>query len=153
VLASINAQIFGGNLQHCCTNFYTTMLILKGCSKSKWKRWRVGKKLVKSVVEMVVAMMMKPAPLHLGLVDAPESEDDGPHQSESLSFESDSGDDEAQDIFEDWVVSLPALQRKTRAVLLMQSFRTRQKMSTGQEAASITGFNEKTVRLFQEREL
>jgi len=92
--------------------------------------------------------------------DAPESEDDGPHQSgsendrgSSESFESDFGDDEAQDIFDDWVVSLPALQRKTRAVLLMQSFRTRQKMSTGQEAASITGFNEKTVRLFQEREL
>ena len=63
----------------------------------------------------------------------------------SSSFESDSGDDEAQDIFDDWVVSLTALQRKTRAVLLMQSFWTRQKMSVmdaAQEAASITGFNE-----------
>jgi len=93
--------------------------------------------------------------------DAPESEDDGPHQSksendrgssESSSFESDFGDDEAQDIFDDWVVSLPALQSKTLAVLLMQSFRTRQKMSVrdaAQEAASITGFNEKTVRLYR----
>jgi len=61
--------------------------------------------------------------------DAPESEDDGPHQSESendrgssesSSFESDSSDDEAQDIFNDWVVSLPAIQRKTLAGLLIR---------------------------------
>ena len=69
-----------------------------------------------------------------------------------MSFESDFGDDEAQNIFDDWVVSLPALQRKTLAVLLMQSFRIRQKMSVmdaAQEAASVTGFNEKTVRLYR----
>lgn len=79
---------------------------------------------------------------------APEPE--GPHQSDSendrdpdgWSTESDSDfdDEKAQGIFDDWVVSLPALQRKTLAVLLMQSFRTRQQMNVmdaAQEAASI----------------
>ena len=89
--------------------------------------------------------------------DAPQSDDDGPHQSESendrgsseSSSESDFGDDDAQGIFDDWVVSLPALQRKTLSVLLMQSFRTRQQMNVmdaAQESASIT---EKTVRLYR----
>jgi len=65
----------------------------------------------------------KAGPSTLRVGDAPESEDDGPHQieskngrgsCESSSFKSDFGYDEAQDIFNDWVVSLPALQRKTR---------------------------------------
>ena len=50
------------------------------------------------------------------------------------------------------MVSLPALQRKTLAVLLMESFKKRQNMGVmdaAQEAASITGFNEKTVRLYR----
>ena len=46
--------------------------------------------------------------------------------SESSTSKSDFDDGKAQGIFNDWVISLPALQRKTSAVLLIQSFRTRQ---------------------------
>lgn len=51
-----------------------------------------------------------------------------------------------------WSVCLPCKLRKTLSVLLMESFKTRQKMSVmgaAQEAASITGYNEKTVRLYR----
>ena len=49
------------------------------------------------------------------------------------------------------MVSLPALQTKPLAVLLMESFKKRLNMcvmGAAQEAASITGFNEKTVKLY-----
>ena len=89
-----------------------------------------------------------------------EPDDDGPQRSESennrdsesSSSESDFDDEKAQSIFDDWMVSLPALNRKTLAVLLMESFRNRQKMNVtdaAKEAASITGYNEKTVRQYR----
>ncbi len=49
------------------------------------------------------------------------------------------------------MISLPAMQRK-HFVLLFQSFRVRQAMNitdAAQEAASITGFNEKTMRSYR----
>ena len=81
----------------------------------------------------------------------PESSDSEGMGSESSDEESDFNDQKAQDIFDDWVTSLPVFQRKTLAVLLFHSFRVRQQMSiTGaaQESASITGYNEKTVRMY-----
>ena len=90
----------------------------------------------------------------------PEPDDDGPRRSESendrdsesSSSESDFNDEKAQSVFNDWMVSLPALNRKTLAVLLMESFRNRQKMNVtdaAKGAASITGYNEKTVRQYR----
>ena len=61
------------------------------------------------------------------------------------------GEEQAQEVFDDFMVSLPSLQRKTLAVLLMQSFKMRQKMATvdaAQEAASIIGLNKRTVRRY-----
>ena len=54
-------------------------------------------------------------------------------------------DERAQRVFDDWMISLSALNRKMLSVLLFQSFRGRQKMSVHDaalETASITGFNE-----------
>ena len=92
--------------------------------------------------------------------DTPEPDDDGPQwsesendrDSESSSSESDFNDEKAQSVFDNWMVSLPALNRKTLAVLLMELFRNRQKMNVmdaAKEAASITGYNEKTVRQYR----
>ena len=58
---------------------------------------------------------------------------------------------DAQDVFDDWMLGLRKSQRKVLATLLFTSFKNQQKMSTmdaAQEAASITGFNEKTVRAY-----
>ena len=70
----------------------------------------------------------------------------------SSNDESDFSDDKAQDIFDDWIVSLTLADRKMLSVLLFDSFRERQKMSVkeaAQESASIAGFNEKTVRRYR----
>ena len=64
------------------------------------------------------------------------------------------GEEQAQVLFDDFMMSLPSLQRKTLAVLLMQNFQVRQKMSAldaAQEAASISGFNERTVRRYSKQ--
>ncbi len=82
-----------------------------------------------------------------------ESENDRGDYSHSSDESSEFDDEKAQGVFDDdWMISLPALQRKTLSVLLFQSFRTRQAMNVtdaAQEAASITGFNEKTVRTYR----
>ena len=88
-----------------------------------------------------------------GSSEESESEDGARNSgSENDSDESTEFDDEkAQGVFDDWMISLPAMQRKMLSVLLFQSFRTRQAMNVtdaAQEAASITGFNEKTVRTY-----
>ena len=68
-----------------------------------------------------------------------------------MSSESDFNDEKVQSVFNDWTVSLPALNRKTLAVFLIESFRNRQKMNVmdaAKEAASITSYNEKMVRQY-----
>ena len=55
----------------------------------------------------------------------------------------------AQEIFDDFVLSLPLEQRRLLGVILMESFKSRQKMNVkdaAREAGSIIGFNEKTIR-------
>ena len=55
----------------------------------------------------------------------------------------------AQEIFDDYMLSLPLELRRMLGVILMESFKTRQKMNVkdaAKEAGSIVGFNEKTVR-------
>ena len=59
--------------------------------------------------------------------------------------------EEAQDCVDDWVLVLPIQQRKELAVALFVSYRRRQKMGVmdaAQEAASMTGLGERTVRRF-----
>lgn len=61
-------------------------------------------------------------------------------------------DEKAQNCFDDWVVSLPALDRKMLAVSLSETFIKRQKMKATDavvEAASFVGVNEKTVRSYR----
>ena len=61
-------------------------------------------------------------------------------------------DEKAQNLFDDWVVNLPALDRKMLAVSLSQSFIKRQQMKLTdavREAASFVGLNEKTVRKYR----
>lgn len=58
----------------------------------------------------------------------------------------------AQDIFDDWVVSLPLTERKMLAVMLMETVQKRfniKSTAAALEATWITGFNEKTVRKYR----
>ena len=80
-----------------------------------------------------------------------ESESENERQ-ESLDSDSDGDfdDDAAQNCFDDFMVSLPSLTRKTLSVSLIHYFNKRSGMTikdSAQEAAYITGFNEKTIRL------
>ena len=94
-------------------------------------------------------------------LEAPESEREAPvmDQDDLISENSDHEDSDedgsefndsvAQEIFDDWMVSLRLDQRRMLAVILMESFKTRQGMTVkdaATEAGSIVGFNEKTVR-------
>ena len=72
---------------------------------------------------------------------APSSDDDDTFDEEK-----------AQTCFDDWMVSLPALDRKMLAVSLSQCFITRQKMKLTdavKKAGSFVGVNEKTVRKYR----
>ena len=72
----------------------------------------------------------------------------GDHENEDDEEEEEM---DAQDVFDDWMLGLRKFQRKMLATLLFTSFKNRQKMSTmdaAQEAASITGFNERTVSAY-----
>ena len=74
--------------------------------------------------------------------------DEEPDENRSSSEE----EFNSQEIFDDWMVSLRLDQRKMLAVILMESFKGRQKMNVkdaAQEAGSIVGFNEKTIRRYQ----
>ena len=75
-----------------------------------------------------------------------ENSDHGSSESEE---EAEFDDARAQEIFDNWILSLRLDQRQMLAVILMESFKNRQGMKVkdaAQEAGSIVGFNEKTVR-------
>lgn len=80
-----------------------------------------------------------------------DSENERPGE-ENCSFECSTevfDNEAAQRSFDDFMVSLPMLARKTLAVLLMCYFQTRQMKTVhaaALEAAYITGFNERTIR-------
>ena len=62
-------------------------------------------------------------------------------------------DDKAQGCFDDWMISLPSQDRKMLAVSLYQTFMKQQKMKAtdaAREAASFVGFNERTVRKYND---
>ena len=74
-------------------------------------------------------------------VDRSEEEHDDGSSSSDEEFD-------PQDIFDEWMVSLRLDQRQMLAVLLMESFKQRQKMrvtDAARESGSIAGFNKRTV--------
>ena len=74
---------------------------------------------------------------------------DGDHHSDDEDFT----EEKAQEIFDDFIVALPRDTRRMMAVLLMESFKKRQKMQVmdaAREAALITGYNERTVRKYRD---
>ena len=76
-----------------------------------------------------------------------ENERDGLESSDEDVPDFDS--ENAQDVFDDWVVSLPLQDRKMLAVMLMETLQKRTALKStaaALEAAWITGFNEKTIR-------
>ena len=82
---------------------------------------------------------------------ANESESENERESDSSSCDEnvEFNDERAQEVLDEFMVSLPSVQRKTLGVLLMHSFQRRQKMNvrdSAVEAGSIIGYNEKTVR-------
>ena len=75
--------------------------------------------------------------------DSSDSENEGPSIFDNKA---------AQNSFDDFMISLPKLVRKTLAVTLMFYFQTRQSKTVkaaALEAAFITGFNEKTIRQYR----
>ena len=95
----------------------------------------------------------EPSPSGMQELQLPTADVDSNDESKSVSDdgESDFDDEKAQNMFNDWVVSLCAYDRKMLAVALLHTFRTRQGMlvmDAAKEAASFTGFNEKTVRTY-----
>ena len=71
---------------------------------------------------------------------------DGVSESEE---EAELDQQKAQELFDDWMVSLRLDQHQMLGVILMESFKCRQGINVkdaAQEADSIVGFNEKTVR-------
>ena len=84
--------------------------------------------------------------------DEPQPSEDERESSESESDGETFDDDRAQSVFDDWMVSLRLDDRRMLAVILMESFKRRQDMNVkdaAQEAGSIVGFNEKTVRRYR----
>ena len=98
----------------------------------------------------------EPCPSGMQELQLPTADVDSNDESKSVSDdgESDFDDEKAQNMFNDWVVSLCAYDRKMLAVALLHTFRTRQGMlvmDAAKEAASFTGFNEKTVRTYSKQ--
>lgn len=114
---------------------------------SKKRRATAGRD---GVDESEVSLSSHPAP---GSEGEPLDQDDllsenSDHGSESED-EADFDDELAQEILDGWMVAWTLEDRRKLAVILMESFRKRQKMNVkdaAQEAGSIVGFNEKTVR-------
>lgn len=81
-----------------------------------------------------------------------DSENERPNDDASSSDgESDFDREKAQGVFDDWMISLPAAQRKMLSVVLADLLSSRFKLKSTAaafEAAWITGYNEKTVRRY-----
>ena len=78
------------------------------------------------------------------VVEGPDVSSDE-YQSEDDTFD----DERVQDIFDEFILSFPIDNRRMLAVLLAESFRTRQGMGivyAAREAGSIVGYSDKTVR-------
>lgn len=78
--------------------------------------------------------------------DEDHTEDSASSDSE-MEVEEEFTEEKAQEIFDDFVVALPRDVRRMMAVILMESFKKRQKMrvvDAAREAGSITGYNERT---------
>ena len=72
--------------------------------------------------------------------------------AESQSFHTTMSLEDAQELVDDWVMVQPLEQRKQLAITLFVAYRRRKKMSisdAAQEAASVTGFGERTIRCYK----
>ena len=72
------------------------------------------------------------------------------YESDARAFDGDA----TQDVFDDFVLSLPLDDRRMLAVLLMESFMNRQKMQVvdaAREAGSIVGYSDRTVRTLRKQ--
>ena len=86
------------------------------------------------------------AVVHVDLGVGGESE----YESDARAFDGDA----AQEVFDDFVLSLPLDDRRMLAVLLMESFRKRQKMQVvdaARKAGSIVGYSDRTVRTLRKQ--
>ena len=88
-----------------------------------------------------------------------QEEKDRLNDSDSNSDDSDMdvnvefNEERAQEIFDDFIVVLPRDVRRMLSVILMESFKKKQKMqvvSAATEAGSIMGYNERTVRKYRD---
>ena len=71
--------------------------------------------------------------------------------AESRSFHTTMSLEDAQELVDDWAMVQPLEQRKQLAITSFVTYRRRQKMSildAAQEAASVTGFGERTIRRY-----
>ena len=90
----------------------------------------------------------EPTRMDQGRMISENSDNDSSDSEEDEEF---SGE-RAQEIFDEWILSLRLDQRRMLSVILMESFKNRQNMNTkdaAQESGSIVGFNEKTVRKYR----
>ena len=72
------------------------------------------------------------------------------YESDARAFD----DDAAQDVFDDFVLSLPLDDRRMLAVLLMESFMNQQKMQVvdaARKAGSIVGYSDRTVQTLRKQ--
>ena len=78
-------------------------------------------------------------------VESAEPGVDSEYESDARTFDGDA----AQEVFDDVILCLPLDDRRMLAVLLTESFKTRQKMGVvdaAREAGSIVGYSDQTVR-------
>ena len=84
------------------------------------------------------------------VIEGPGVGSETEYDSEDSTFD----DERAQDLFDDFVLSLPIDDRRMLAVLLMESFRTRQKVrvvDAAREAGSIVGYSDRTIRALRKQ--
>ena len=78
-------------------------------------------------------------------VESAEPGVDSEYESDARTFDGDA----AQEVFDDVILCLPLDDRRMLAVLLTESFKTRQKMGVvdaARDAGSIVGYSDQTVR-------
>ena len=88
-------------------------------------------------------------------IDESSSASDRDSEVESASGTSSAESDfDLQEVFDDWVVSLRAYDRKILSVSLLETLRARQGLSVvdaAKESTSFTGYNERTVRRYRKQ--
>jgi len=119
---------------------------VSSCSEGELKQW--GKRRARCD-QLGAARNAKKSKMSEGGESPAASQGNANAVSESVLEEELISLETAQEMVDDWVTVLPVDQRRELAVTLFVTFRRRHKMGimdAAQEAASVTGFNERTVR-------